>query len=145
MTSRSKQRIAMVLVTILTVSSTAWGNLGDNDDKIDDAYGNVVERHLLDDGRVSVLYHKDKYLYFVLFDKRHSVLERYSHFKGTELSRKEIERFLKTNAGTAKWMPENQPKEQRFERSDGKAEATYAKVDGRPTLTVRERRAGAKR
>jgi hypothetical protein len=34
-------------------------------------------------------------------------------------------------------MPDNKSKERHFKRSDHKAEATYANMAGRPTLTVR--------
>jgi hypothetical protein len=136
-----KQFLAIVLA-ISAASSCALANLGDSDDRIDDLYGNVFERHLLDDGTVSVLYHKDRYLYFVIFANRRSVLERYSHVKGTDLSEKETAKFLKANAGGATWVPENASKDRRFNRSDNKAEATYANVDGRPALTVREIGAG---
>jgi hypothetical protein len=34
--------------------------------------------------------------------------------------------------------PDNKSKERRFKRSDDKAEATYANLTGRPTLTVQE-------
>jgi hypothetical protein len=102
----------------------------------------VVERRLLDDGRVSILYHRDqgRYLYFVIFANGRSVLEGYSHVNGNDLSEKEIARFLKSNAAGATWIPEGMAKERRFTRSDGKAEATYANVDGRPTLTVRTKK-----
>ena len=132
------KQFIVVLLTIFTVLRPIWANLGDNDDKIEDSYGNLVERHLLDDGTVSTLYHKDPYLYFVVFDKGVSVLERYSHVKGTDLSEKEIARFLKANAARATWAPDSKAKERRFERSDHKAEATYVNTAGRPTLTVRE-------
>ena len=122
--------------------SSVCANLGDGGDRIDDSYGNLVERHLLDDGTVSVLYHKDPYLYFVVFDRGVSVLERYSHAKGTDLSEKEIAKFLKANAGGATWTQDNKAKERRFERSDHKAEATYANMASRPTLTVRELHGG---
>ena len=128
-----------VLLAISATLGPVCANLGDDDDKIDDSYGQLIERHLLDDGTVSVLYHKDRYLYFVLFAKRRSISEGYSHLKGTDLSEKEIARFLKANAGGATWTPDNKAKERRFTRSDHKAEATYANVNGRPTLTVRER------
>jgi hypothetical protein len=134
-----KQLLAVVL-TILATLSPVQANLGDSSDRIDDAYGNLVERHLLDDGTVSVLYHKDRYLYFVIFANGQSVLERYSHVKGTDLSEKEIARFLKANAAGGTWMPAGPPKERRFKRSDDKAEATYATTDGRPTLTVRPKK-----
>jgi len=139
------KQFIVVLLTIFTVLSPICANLGDGGDRIDDSYGNLVERHLLDDGTVSTLYHKDPYLYFVVFDKGVSVLERYSHAKGTDLSEKEIAKFLKANAGrTATWMREETgtSKERRFKRSDHKAEATCGKVDDRLTLTVRELHGG---
>ena len=135
------KQIIVTLLTIFTALSSVWSNLGDGGDRIDDSYGNLVERHLRDDGTVTTLYHKDRYLYFVLFDNGVSVLERYSHAKGTDLSEKEIAKFLKANAGrTATWIRDQTgtSKERRFKRSDHKAEATYGKVDDRLTLTVRE-------
>jgi hypothetical protein len=132
------KQFIVVHLTIFTVLSSVWANLGDSDDKIDDSYGNLIERHLLDDGTVSVVYHKDRYLYFVIFAEGRSVLERYSHVKGTDLSEREIARFLKTNAGGATWMQANKANKRRFERSDHKAEATYVNTAGRPTLTVRD-------
>jgi hypothetical protein len=133
------KQLLVVVLTILTALSSVWANLGDGSDRIDDSYGNLIERHLLDDGAVSVLYHKDRYLYFVMFAEGRSVLERYSHAKGTDLSEKEIARFLKANAAGATWTPNDRKKEERrFERSDRKAEATYMNMAGRPTLTVRE-------
>jgi hypothetical protein len=74
----------------------------------------------------------------VIFANGRSILERYSHVKGTDLSEKEIARFLKANAAGATWSPGSKEKERRFKRSDGKAAATYGTMDGRPTLTVRE-------
>jgi hypothetical protein len=132
------KRFFVLFLTISAGVSSVCANLGDGGDRIDDSYGNLIERHLLDDGTVSVLYHKDRYLYFVIFANGRSVLERYSHIKGTDLSEKEIARFLKANAAGATWTPDNKAKERRFERSDHKAEATYVNTAGRPTLTVRE-------
>jgi hypothetical protein len=132
-----KQLLVVVVLTILATLSPVRANLGDGGDRIDDSYGNLAERHLRDDGTVSTFYHKDRYFYFVIFDNGVSVLEGYSHVKGDGLSEKEIARFLKANAAGATWWPNNKAKERRFKRSDGKAEATYATVDGRPTLTVR--------
>ena len=133
------RQLLIVVLTVLTALSPVRASLGDRDERVDDAYGNVVERHLLDDGRVSVLYHRDQgqYLYFVIFANGRSVLEGYSRVKGTDLSEKEIARFLKANAAGGTWLPAGTPKERRFKRSDDKAEATYATTDGRPTLTVR--------
>ncbi len=138
MTDYFMKRFFILFLTISAGVSSACANLGDGSDRIDDSYGNLIERHLLDDGTVSVLYHKDRYLYFVIFAEGRSVLERYSHVKGTDLSEKEIARFLKANAGGATWMSDNKAKERRFERSDHKAEATYTNITGRPTLTVRD-------
>src|SRR5204862_5315844 len=132
-----KQYSSSFLILLIGASS-ALANLGGSDDKSEDSYGNLIERHLLDDGTVSILYHKDRYLYFVMFAEGRSVLEKYSHVKGTDLSEKEIAKFLKANAGGATWMPDEKSKERGFKRSDHKAEATYGKVDDRPTLTVRE-------
>src|SRR5882724_41683 len=100
------KRFIVVLLTILSGVSSVCANLGDGGDRIDDSYGNLIERHLLDDGTVSVLYHKDRYLYFVIFGEGRSVLEKYSHIKGTDLSEKEIARFLKANAAGATWAPD---------------------------------------
>ena len=133
------KRFLFLFLTISAGVSSVCANLGDGSDRIDDSYGNLIERHLRDDGTVTTLYHKDRYLYFVIFAEGRSVLERYSHVKGADLSEKEIARFLKANAGGAKWTPGNASKEGReFKRTDHKAEATYGKVDDRPTLTVRE-------
>jgi len=131
------KQLLVVVLTVLATLSRAWANLGDGNEKIADAYGDVVERHLLDDGTVSVLYKKDRYLYFVIFANGRSILEGYSRVKGNDLSEREIARFLKANAAGGTWLPAGTPKERRFKRSDDKAEATYATVDGRPTLTVR--------
>lgn len=133
------KRLLVVVLTVLANLSPVWANLGDRHERLDDAYGNVVERHLLDDGRVSVLYHRDQgqYLYFVIFANGRSVLEGYSRVKGTDLSEKEIARFLKANAAGGTWLPAGTSNERRFKRSDDKAEAIYGTVDERPTLTVR--------
>ena len=134
------KRFFVLFLTISAGVSSVCANLGDGGDRIDDSYGNLVERHLRDDGTVSTLYHKDRYLYFVIFAEGVSVLERYSHVKGTDLSEKEIAKFLKANAGrTVTWVRDETgtSKERRFKRSDHKAEATYANIDGHPTLTVR--------
>jgi hypothetical protein len=132
-----KQFIVIVL-TILGALTCGWASLGDNDDKIEDSYGSISERRLRDDGTVSVLYHKDRYLYLVIFANGRSVSESYFHVKGTDLSEKEITKFLKANGAGATWTSENTAKERRFRRSDGKAEATYGTERDRPALTVRE-------
>jgi len=132
------KEFSIFILAILATVSCGWANLGDGDDKIEDSYGSINERRLRDDGTVSVLYHKDRYLYLVIFANGRSVSETYFHVKGNDLSEKEITRFLKANAAGATWTPENTAKERRFRRSDGKAEATYGTVREKPALTVRE-------
>jgi hypothetical protein len=132
------KRLVPIVALILAGVAWAWAGLGDSDEKIDDMYGNVLERHLRDDGSVSVLYQKGRYLYFVVFVNRRSVLERYSRVNGAGLSEREIARFLQANAGGAAWSPAAASTPRRFVRSDGGAEATYATVDGHPTLTIRQ-------
>ena len=135
------KQFSLILVTILATLTCGWANLGDSSDRVDDAYGNLVQRRLRDDGTVSVLYHKDRYLYEVIFANGRSISETYFNMKGTDLSEKEIMRFLKANAAGSTWAPDNTAKERRFKRNDGKAEAAYGTVNGRPGLTVRELRA----
>jgi hypothetical protein len=135
------KQFSLIVLAILATLTCDWANLGDDSDKIDDSYGNLVQRRLRDDGTVSVLYHKDRYLYEVIFANGRSVSETYFNVKGTDLSEKEIMRFLKANAAGTRWTPDNTAKERHFKRSDGKAEATYGTVKGRPALTVRELRA----
>ena len=134
-----KQSSVIVLAILATVCCS-WANLGDSADRIEDSYGSILQRRLRDDGTVSVLYHKDRYLYEVIFANGRSVSEMYFHVKGTDLSEKEIMRFLKANAAGSTWTAENTTKERRFSRSDDKADATYGTVRGRPALTVRELR-----
>ncbi len=131
---------SVIVLAILAIVSCSWANLGDSADRIEDSYGSILQRRLRDDGTVSVLYHKDRYLYEVTFANGRSVSETYFHVKGTDLSEKEIMRFLKANAAGSTWTAENTTKERRFSRSDDKAEATYGTVRGRPALTVRELR-----
>jgi len=135
------KQFSLIVVAILATLTCGWANLGDGSEKADDSYGNLVQRRLRDDGTLSVLYHKDRYLYEVIFANGRSVSETYFNVKGTGLSEKEIMRFLKANAAGATWTPDNTAKERRFKRSDGKAEATYGTVKGRPSLTVRDLRA----
>ena len=132
------KQFSLILLAILATSTCGWANLGDSSDRVDDAYGNLVQRRLRDDGAVSVLYHKDRYLYQVTFVNGQSVSETYFNVKGTDLTDKEIRRFLNANAAGATWTPAHTARERRFKRSDGKAEAMYGEVNGRPALTVRE-------
>jgi hypothetical protein len=138
-----KQFLVLAL-TLLTAWSSVRANLGDGSERIDELYGNLVQRRLRDDGTVSVLYHKGRYLYLVIFADNQSISESYSHMNGTELSEKEIAKFLKVNAAGGTWIPASRSKERRFKRSDNRAEATYGSASGRRALTVREigRRSG---
>jgi hypothetical protein len=132
------RRSIVVGLALLVGASTMSAGLGDRADRIDDAYGDIVQRHLLDDGRLNIVYHSGRYLYSVIFANGRSVLERYSRDNGRGLSPQEISKFLKANAGGATWIPESTSPEQRFKRSDGAAEATYSDVSGRLALTVRQ-------
>ena len=133
---RMKQSIALVLA-LCVIASSALANLGDNSERIEDAYGTIVQRRLLDDGKVSVVYTKDRYLYMVTFANSRSISESYSRVNGKDLSEREIAKFLKANSG-AKWVPANTGTKRRFKTSDGTAEATYDILNGRPALTVRD-------
>jgi hypothetical protein len=139
-----KQSIFLVLA-VLAAASSASAGLGENSDKIEDSYGAVIQRRLRDDGTVSVIYIKSGYLCLVTFANDRSISESYSHVKGTDLSEKEIKAMLKANAARGTWMPDNTGKVRRFTRSDRKAEAIYAPVNGRPALTVRELHSGRRR
>ena len=125
---RIKQSIALVLV-FCVIASSVWANIGDNSERIEDAYGRIVKDDLRDDGKVSVVYTKDRYLYMVTFANSRSISESYSRANGKDLSEKEIAKFLKANSG-AKWVPENTGTERRFKSSDGATEATYGILNG---------------
>ena len=132
------KEFSIFILAILATVTCGWANLGDGYERVDDSYGNFVQRKLRDDGTVSVLYHKDRYLYQVTFADGRSVSESYFNVKGTDLSEKEITKFLKANAAGATWTSNKEAKKRSFKRSDGKAEATYGNVNGRSALTVRE-------
>jgi hypothetical protein len=140
-----KQFLVVALIVVTGLSS-AWANLGEGSDRIEERYGNLLQRQLRDDGTVSVLYHKGQYLYLVIFANDRSISESYSHMNGKDLSEKEIAKFLKLNAMGGTWIPANTSKERRFKRSDNRAEAAYGSATGRRALTVRELRGkGAQR
>ena len=133
---RMKRSIALVLA-LCAIASSASANLGADSERIEEAYGTIVQRRLRDDGTVSVVYAKGRYLYMVTFADQRSISESYSRVNGTDLSEKEITKFLKANSA-AKWVPVNTGTERRFKTSDGTAEATYGILNGRPALSVRE-------
>src|SRR5437762_13991261 len=108
---RMKEWIALVLA-LCVIASSASANLGDNSERIEDAYGTIVQRRLLDDGKVSVVYSKGLYLYMDTLANSRSISESYSRVNGTDLSEKEITKFLKANSG-AKWMSEDTGTERR--------------------------------
>jgi len=97
----SVRRILLVWILLFPMAGAVWAALGDGADKIEETYGTLVSRHLRDDGMVAVVYHKDRYLYAVTFDRGVSVAEEYSRVDKRDLSEKEIARFLKMNAGQA--------------------------------------------
>ena len=130
-----KQSTAMILA-ICVITGSAWANLGDNSERIEDAYGTIVQRRLQNDGTVSVVYGKDRYLYMVTFANSRSISESYSRVNGKDLSEKEIAKFLKANS-RATWTASNTGTDRRFKSSDGGAEAKYGILNGRPALTVR--------
>ena len=130
-----KQAILLTAAFCL-IAGSALANLGDDSERIEDAYGTIVQRRLRDDGTVSVVYTKGRYLYMVTFANRRSISESYSRANGTDLSEKEIAKFLKGNSA-ARWVPSNIGTQRRFKSSDGSAEATYGILNGRPALTVR--------
>jgi hypothetical protein len=130
------QSIALILA-VCVLASSASANLGENSERIEDRYGTIAQRRLRDDGTVSVVYAKDRYLYMVTFANSRSVSESYSRANGKDLSEKEIAKFLKANSG-AKWVASNTGTERHFKTSDGAAEATYGVLNGRPALTVRD-------
>ena len=132
---RMKQSMTVVLA-FCVIASSASANLGADSERIEEAYGTIVQRRLRDDGTVSVVYGKGRYLYMVTFANQRSISESYSRVNGTDLSEKEITKFLKANSA-AKWVPANTGTDPRFKTSDGSAEATYGILNGRPALTVR--------
>ena len=133
-----KQWVALVLAFCL-IGSSASANLGENSERIEDAYGTIVQRRLRDDGTVSVVYAKGRYLYMVTFANSRSISESYARADGKDLSEKEISKFLKANS-RAKWVASTTGTERHFRTSDGAAEATYGILNGRPALTVHDLR-----
>jgi hypothetical protein len=130
----------LVIALTVTALASVWANVGDSSNRIENLYGNLVQRRLRDDETVSVVYHKGRYIYLVIFANDRSISESYSHINGTDLSEKEIAKFLKLNAAGGTWTPVDTPQERRFKRSDNRAEATYGNTNGRRALTIRDLR-----
>ena len=101
-------------------------------------YGNVVERHLRDDGTVSVLYHKSQYLYLVIFANGRSVSEGYSRVNGTDLSEKEIAKFLELMPPAGRGCRPTPRKNGASKEATTGLRRRTGPRDERPTLTVRE-------
>src|SRR5207253_7146971 len=67
----------LLLLAILVIASSASAGLGYDSERIEDSYGTIVQRRLHDDGTVSVVYAKGRYLYLVTFANRKSISESY--------------------------------------------------------------------
>jgi hypothetical protein len=136
-------RRLIVWFLFFQITRVVCAGLGDDGDKIEDAYGSPIARRSRDDGTVAILYHKDRYLCQVTFEHGISVSEEYSRFDRADLSEKEIARFLKRNAGPkVTWIradATNPAPERRFERSDQQADATIVRGKDRMILRVRVR------
>src|SRR5438067_7580422 len=89
-----KQSIALVLAfCIIAISASA--NLGDNSERIEDAYGTIAQQRLRNDGTVSGDYAKGCYLYLVTFVNRQSISESYPRVNGADVSENKNTNFLK--------------------------------------------------
>lgn len=130
-------RFICILALATAIAHPALAVLGDDDEKIDAMYGNISKRHLRDDGTVSVLYHNDKFYFLVLFKDLHSISEAYARGDGNKLSKKEISRFLRANAGTSHWPADTISLDGKLERADHKAEASFTEIDGRLMLQIK--------
>jgi hypothetical protein len=129
-------RLLCLLVLLAAMAHPALASLGNDDEAIDAMYGSISKRHLRDDGTVSVLYHNEKYYFFVIFKDLHSISEAYARGDGIPLSKKEISRFLQANAGRSRWPANTLSPDGKMERTDHKAEASFTEIDGRLMLQV---------
>jgi hypothetical protein len=132
-----KRFLLEILTLVITVASTD-AHLGDNEAKINAAYGKRIEMPRIA-GNQGHLYERGEFIYNVIFRDGVSVFEMYARANQAELSSKEIAAFLKANAAGATWIPANEkPAGREWKRSDHKAKAAYFRLGGRPTLTVME-------
>ena len=129
-------RFFWILALTAAMAHPAFAALGNDDETIDSLYGDVVKRHLRDDGTVSVLYHNEKYNAFVVFKDLHTTSEAYARADGKKLSNKEIARFLQANVGRSHWPATTLSPEGKMERADHKAEASFTEVEGHVMLQV---------
>ena len=95
---RSMKRSVVMFLSFCLIAGSLSANLGDNSERIEDAYGTIAQRRLQDDGTVRVVYAKGRYLYMVTFANSRSISESYSRANGKDLSEKEIAKFLKANS-----------------------------------------------
>src|SRR4051812_43692186 len=110
-------RLPIVFLLSLALLESAVAAVGDDSERLDSAYGDVVKRHLNDDGSVIMTYRKNPYLYHVLFKNLRSTTEEYLRTDGKDLSKREIERFLKANG--RHWVPEGTDGK-KWNRDDGR-------------------------
>lgn len=130
----SSWRLIFASLALAAFATTGRASLGEDGYAVERRYGDPSARRLRDDGSVAIIYHKDRYYYFVVFQDGRSVLEKFSRMDWRDLSPKEIAHFLKANAGGQKWIASGA---QQYRRSDGKAEAALQHEDGKPLLIVR--------
>ncbi len=126
---RHTAALSLSLVLLQTVRAA----IGDDYDRIDSSYGDVVKRHLNDDGSVIMTYKKNPYLYHVLFRNLQSVSEEYLRTDGRDLSDKEVQRFL--SASGRHWTPEATDKKH-WRRADGKLSAEIMESDNGRGLSI---------
>ncbi len=129
-------RFFWILALVAAMAPPVFASLGNDDETIDAMYGDVVKRHLRDDGTVSVLYHGKKYYCYVVFKDLHTTSEAYSRADGKKLSNKEIARFLQANVGRSHWPATTLAAEGKMERADHKAEASFTEIEGHVMLLV---------
>ena len=128
-------RLPVALFLSFAFLQSAGAAIGDDYDRIDSAYGDVVKRHLNDDGSVIMTYRKDHYLYHVLFKNLQSATEEYLRTDGKDLSNKEIERFLKANG--RKWVPEGTGK---WQSGDGRLVAEILESENGRGLSIHSKK-----
>jgi hypothetical protein len=129
-------RFFCILALAAVMAHPALASLGNDDETIDAMYGDVVKRHLRNDGTVSVLYHGKKYYCFVVFKDLHTISEAYARGDGRKLSDKEISGLLEANAGRSRWPAKVVPADGKLERADHKAEASFTEIEGRLMMQV---------
>ena len=126
-------RHLIALLLSIALLRSAGAAIGDDYDRVDSAYGDVVKRHLNDDGSVIMTYKKNPYLFHVLFRNLQSVSEEYLRTDGKDLSNKEIDRLLKANGHH--WVPDG-TEGKKWHRQDGKLVAEVLESDNGRGLSI---------